>query len=173
VLLLVAGCASSRPPVHGAAAGAHPRSAAPPVTAEELTAPQGHLVLRQLTLKQNGQPGLILEEDGTVRAPNEQGSLGKLQRDGRFVDARGKVLAQLTADGEILDASGEFLPVTIDASGTVKLLTENRVVRLLDDGTLDGASPGVTVTIEGATPETRRTAMFLLVLSGYRVRSCS
>ena len=45
-------------------------------------------------------------------------------------------------------------------------------VTLRDDGTLEGTSPqGPVVTIRGATAKTRRTALFLLVLSAYPVRS--
>lgn len=164
-VLLLAGCASRAP------ASATPvATAAPTVTPEELTAAPGHVELAALTLNQNGAPGLVLRADGTVERPDGR-VLGTLGRDGRFLDANGKLLAEFTPDGEIVDGQGEFLPVTIDSTGTANLLKENRRIALLEDGSIEGTNPnGPVVTVQGVTPRTRRTAMFLLVLSAYPVR---
>ena len=139
---------------------------------EELTAPAKHLELGELTLNQNQTPGLVLHADGTVEGPGGT-VLGQLGRDGRFLGRDGRVLAELTEEGEILDASGNYLPVLIDGT-RVKLLKENRVIELREDGTLEGANATAPlVTIQGVTPSTRRAALFLLVLSAYPVRSGS
>ena len=142
------------------------------MTAEELTAPAKHLEVGELTLDQNQKPGLVLHADGTVEGP-DGAVLGELGRDGRFVADDGRLLAELTTDGEILDATGNYLPVVIEGT-RVKLLKENRVIELRDDGTLAGANPAApVVTIRGLTARTRRAALFLLVLSAYPVRSGS
>jgi hypothetical protein len=160
-------CATQPPaPVNAA-----PESA-PAMTPAELTAPAKHLELGELTLNQDQKPGLILHGDGTVVSP-DRGVLGQLGQDGRFLARDGRVLAELTQDGEILDASGNYLPVLIEGS-RVKLLKDNRVIELREDGTLHGVNPGApVVTIRGLTSSTRRAALFLLVLSAYPVRSGS
>jgi hypothetical protein len=169
--LLSVALACSAPPPKAAATPAA-TNAAPVVTPEELTAPVRHLELGELTLNRNAEPGLVLHADGTVEAPGG-GPLGQLGQDGRFLERGGRVVAELTADGEILDANGEYLPVVIEGA-RVKLLKENRVIELTDEGTLVGANPGgPVVTITGVTPKTRRTALFLLVLSAYPARSGS
>jgi hypothetical protein len=146
--------------------------AAPSVTPEQLTAAPPLLELAELTLNQDRKPGLVLRADGTVQVPDGR-VLGRLGRDGRFLDRKGELLAELTAEGEIVDAKGDYLPVVIDGT-SVKLLKENRVIELRSDGTLAGANPAApVVTISGLTPKTRRTALFLLVLSAYPVRSGS
>jgi len=167
-LLLLAGCAHASP---DARPGARPNAqSAPSVTPEELTAAPGHLELEPLTLSQNGRPELTLRADGRVERSDGR-VLGTLGRDGRFLDPRGQLLAELTSEGEILDGAGEYLPVTIDREGAAKLLKENRRIELHDDGSLAGANPsGPVVTVAGVTARTRRTAMFLLVLSAYPVR---
>jgi hypothetical protein len=147
-------------------------SAVPFVTPEELTAAPARLELAELTLNQNQKPGLLLRADGTVSLPDGR-VLGRLGKDGRFTDREGRLLAELTDDGEVVDAKGDYLPVTIQGS-QVKLLTENRVIELRGDGTLQGTNPSApTVTISGLTPKARRAALFLLVLSAYPVRSGS
>lgn len=113
----------------------------------------------------------MLRKDGSVYELPAEKELGKLGVDGRFVSPDGKTLAELTADGEIVTGKGDYLPVTIDSSGAVRLLKENRVIRVKDDGALDGANPGgPAVRFDGVTPKTRRAAMFLLVLASYPVR---
>jgi hypothetical protein len=149
-----------------------PPQAAPAITPEELTGPARHVELGELTLNQNQKPGLVLHADGTVEGPAGT-VLGQLGRDGRFVGRDGRLLAELTVDGEILDANGDYLPVVIDGSA-VKLLKDNRVIQLREDGTLSGINSNApVVTIAGVTPRTRRAALFLLVLSAYPVRSGS
>jgi hypothetical protein len=144
----------------------------PFVTPDELTAAPARLALAELTLNQDQKPGLLLRADGTVEMPDGR-VLGRLGRDGRFTDREGRLLAELTDEGEIIDAKGDYLPVTIEGA-RVKLLKENRVIELRDDGTLVGTNPGApSVTISGLTPETRRAALFLLVLSAFPVRSGS
>jgi hypothetical protein len=159
---------SAQPP---APVNAAPQSA-PTMTPAELTAPARHLELGELMLNQGQTPGLILHGDGTVESP-DRGVLGQLGQDGRFLAPDGRVLAELTQDGEILDANGNYLPVLIEGS-RVKLLKDNRVIELREDGTLHGANPSApVVTIRGLTSSTRRAALFLLVLSAYPVRSGS
>jgi hypothetical protein len=148
---------------------APPEAPAPHVTAEELTR-EVTLTLGDLTLTQNGAPGLVLARNGTVSAPDRR-VLGTLGADGRFLDSRGELLAELTSEGEVVTGSGDYLPVSIDGAGTIRLLKENRVIRLRADGTLEGANPEApVVTVKGLTPATARTALFLLVLSAYPVR---
>jgi hypothetical protein len=140
----------------------------PSVTAEELTRAD-ELTLGDLTLTQNGAPGLVLARNGTVTA--DQRVLGTLGSDGRFIDPRGRLLAELTHEGEVVTGNGDYLPVSIDDAGTIRLLKENRVIRLKPDGTLEGVNPQApAVTVKGVTPATTRAALFLLVLSAYPVR---
>jgi hypothetical protein len=169
VLPLFAGACAATPPASTAEAPARSAPEVPSVTADELTRVEA-LTLGDLTLTQNGAPGLVLARDGTVSLPDQR-VLGKLGSDGRFLDPRGALLAELTADGEIITGRGEYLPVTIDRAGTIRLLKENRSIRLNADGTLEGANPGApVVTVKGLTPATSRAALFLLVLSAYPVR---
>jgi hypothetical protein len=169
--LAALGACSGAAPTPPPAAAPSPL-AAPAVTPEELTRAPARLELAELTLNQNRVPGLVLHADGTVEVPDGR-VLGRLGRDGRFSDREGRLLAELTADGEIVDGKGDYLPVVIDGA-KVKLLKDNRVIELRDDGTLVGANPaGPVVTISGLTPGTRRTALFLLVLSAYPIRSGS
>ncbi len=175
VAAAAAGCHAAAAPPAAAPAPAAPApvasaDSAPQTTAEDLTAPPGQLKLAAIRLLTNGKPGLVLDPDGTVEVPGK-GEVGRVERDGRFLDAHDKPLLQLTPEGELVLPNGDYLPVTIDKNGAVHLLKENRVVRLHDDGTLEGANPaGPTVHVEGATPATRRTAMFLLVLAGYQLQ---
>jgi hypothetical protein len=146
--------------------------AAPSVTPEELTKARGHVAVGSLVLQQDGKPGLILRPDGNVELPGERRVLGKLSSDGRFVDARGELLARLTEEGEVVLKDDEYLPVTLAENGELRLLKENRTIVLRADGTLEGVNPNApVVTIQGVTPRTQRTALFLLVLSAYPVRS--
>ena len=169
VLALFAGACAAAPPAGTAEAPARAAPDVPSVTADELTRVD-QLTLGDLTLTQNGAPGLVLARNGTVTAADRR-VLGTLGSDGRFLDPRGALLAELTADGEVVTGSGEYLPVAIDGSGTIRLLKENRVIRLNADGTLEGVNPGApVVTVKGLTPATSRTALFLLVLSAYPVR---
>ena len=166
--LLVGACGPSatRPPSETAAG-----PSAPIVTPEELTAAPGHLVLADIRSLHNGSPALVLHPDGTLDMPGEGRIAGRLERDGRFLDPRGELLATFTPDGEIVVGEDDFLPITIDENGVVNLLKEGRTIRLLGNGVLEGANPdGPTITIEGADEQTRRTAMFLLVLASYPTR---
>ena len=116
-------------------------------------------------------PGLVLAEDGKLEDVSERRVLGTLSRAGRFVDPSGKLVAQLTPDGEIEASTGDVLPVTIAADGTVNMLKEGRKIRLLDDGALEGANPtGPAIKFSGVTPATRRAAMFVLVLASFPVQ---
>jgi len=161
--------ASSKPP-ENAASSAH-RDDAPQVTAEELSAPENALKIAPLRLMKDGALGLELDAEGYVSVP-ERGVLGRLGYDGKFADKHGATIVELTSEGALLLANGSYLPVTIDPDGTVHLLKEARVVRLADDGSLEGANPaGPTVRVEGVTAPTRRTAMFLLVLASYPIPS--
>jgi hypothetical protein len=167
-LSLIAG-ACAGPPAAPAAGEARSVPDAPAVTADELTRGD-QLTLGDLTLTQNGAPGLVLDQSGTVTAPGQR-VLGTLGPDGRFLDPRGQLLAELTAEGEVVTGSGEYLPVSIDGAGTIRLLKENRVIRLNPDGTLQGTNPDApAVVVKGLTPATARAALFLLVLSAYPVR---
>lgn len=161
--------ACSSPPRLAETAGS--RDAAPVVTPQELTMVQGHVRLGALTLEQNGKAGLELLPDGLVKVPGEGRVLGRLNGDGRFVNPRGELLAQLTEEGEVALKDDEFLPVTIGKDGDLKLLKEGRTIRLHDDGSVEGTSPNMVITVRGVTPETRRTALFLLVLASYPLRS--
>jgi hypothetical protein len=146
--------------------------AAPSVTPEELTMAPGHVALGSLVLEQDGKPGLILRPNGSVELPGQRRVLGKLGTDGRFVDAQGVLLARLTDEGEVVLKDDEYLPVTLSKNGELRLLKENRTIVLNSDGTLAGVNPKApVVTIQGVTPRTQRTALFLLVLSAYPVRS--
>jgi hypothetical protein len=152
---------------------AQTRDLAPQTTAEDLTAPEGELRFAAIRLFNAGEVGLVLAVDGTVVVPG-RGLAGRLERDGRFVDASDRTLIELTPKGEFVLPNGDYLPVTMDRDGAVHLLKEARVVRLHDDGSLEGTNPsGPAVRVEGATPSTRRTAMFLLVLVSYPMLSRS
>lgn len=141
---------------------------APKVSAEELTAPSGHLALGNVALEENGKPALVLASDGTLEDKRENRILGKLSSDGRFVDDSGKLRATLTAAGEVELPGGDFLPVTIGNDGSVNLLKEQRTLRLQKDGSLSGANPdGPVVKLTGVTEKTRRAAMFVLVLAAF------
>jgi hypothetical protein len=139
------------------------------MTAEDLTAAEGDLKFGALRLIKDGELGIELGMDGSIDVPG-RGVVGRLEHDGRFVDTHDKTRLSLTPAGELVLPNGEYLPVTLDKDGAVHLLKESRVVRLKDDGALDGANPsGPTVRVEGAAPPTRRTAMFLLVLASYPI----
>lgn len=145
-------------------------SPAPMVTPEELTAAPGHLDLAEIKLLKDGKPALVLHPDGTLDLPVEGRIAGRIERDGRFLDPRGELIATFTPEGEIVLGEDHYLPVTIDEQGQVKLLKEDRTIRLLPDGTLEGVNPnGPAITVEGADDATRRTAMFMLVLASYQV----
>lgn len=168
---LLASCARHSPPAATSQSLDSLRQRQPAPTAQELTRAPGHLEIGAVRLSQNGKPQLIMRADGTVEMPNEQRVAGKLEHNGHFVDSQGKLIVELTEEGEVVLANGDYLPVTIDREGGVHLLKEGRVVRLRADGTLEGANPaGPVVTIEGAKPNTRRAAMFLLVLAAFPVR---
>jgi hypothetical protein len=140
---------------------------APVATAEDLTAPEGDLKFAALRLFKDGELGLELGADGSIDVPG-RGVVGRLEHDGRFVDAHEKTLLKLLPEGELVLPSGDYLPITMDKDGTVHLLKESRTVRLKDDGSLEGANPkGPAIHVEGAGPNTRRTAMLLLVLASY------
>jgi hypothetical protein len=169
---LLMGCSRSPGPSAAGPASSTPENGAPRVTAEELTAPQGHLELGALVLERDGKPALVLAPDGALQDVSEKRALGTLGRDGRFVDPAGKLVAQLTPDGEVELPNGDVLPVTLGSDGTVNMLKEGRKVRLKDDGSLEGANPdGPVIKLSGFKPETRRTAMFLLVLAAFPVQS--
>lgn len=173
--LLVSACGGGRaagPTAPVAPTAAASAVSAPVVTPEELTGVRGDLELAEMSLVKDGVAELVLHPDGTLEMPTEQRIAGRLERDGRFLNPQGNLLATLTPEGEVVVGDDEYLPVTIDQQGSVKLLKEGRTVRLLPDGTLDGANPsGPKITITGFSDKTRRTAMFLLVLASYQVRS--
>jgi hypothetical protein len=124
-----------------------------------------------LTLLRDDHAALILHEDGKLDVGGQQSSAGTLRADGRFLDPKGKLLARLTSDGEVVLANGEYLPVTIDADGTAHLPKEQRTLRLRVDGSVEGANPdGPVVRFEGLSANNRRTAMFMLVLAAFPVK---
>ena len=146
-------------------------SAAPITTPEELTAPEGHLTLADVTLARDGKPAVSLSRDGSVMDLAKKQELGKLHRDGRFVDSRGQLVAQLTQEGEVTLPNGDFLPVTIAADGAVKLLKEGRELTIDGDGGVAGANPsGPAVSFSKLDAPARRAAMFLLVLVAFPTR---
>ena len=174
LVALLSGCSrgASGVPSSGGRTSSAPENSAPRVTAEELTAPESLLTVGALVLERDGKPALELKQDGALDDVAEKRLLGKLAPDGSFADPTGKVVARLAADGEVELSNGDFLPATIDRDGTVNMLKEGRKVRVRDDGTLEGANPGgPVIKFTGITRDTRRTAMFLLVLAAFPVQT--
>ncbi|MBX3184867.1 MAG: hypothetical protein KIT72_16220 [Polyangiaceae bacterium] len=156
---LLLACAGSPPPPAN--------TAAPEVTAEELTGKPGHLTLGQLSMT-HGDKTITLHPDGRVGLMGGA-ELGTLERSGRFVNASGEVLAELTEEGEIMTGEDDYLPLRLNQDGELHVLDRDQRLHILEDGRL--SDPSMEVTFTGVTPETRRAAMFLLVMAAYPISS--
>jgi hypothetical protein len=88
--------------------------------------------------------------------------LGLFHEDGTFSSARGERRAQLLPDGTFSRAEGAPLPARIDAEGALHIEDRGLVIRLGPDGEVLGHREGIV--IEGLTEETRRLALFVLLL---------
>jgi hypothetical protein len=127
----------------------------------------GSLVLGSLTLSNARGEGLVLSPDGTLNAVGEARQIGHLRSDGSFVGPDGSVKARLSPDGTIYGRDGSALPVTIDAAGAIHPQGSPEM-HFGADGHLEGGNSSAPATrIQGITPETRRTAAFLLILAAF------
>jgi hypothetical protein len=118
------------------------------------------LHIAELRFSDSGGDTLIVHSDGRIEAGGQV--VGSVQPDGTLVGPDATVALTLNEDGSIVDADGRALPVTVDAEGTLRSDT-GQELRFTDDGSIVGENTQApTVTVQGITPETRRTAMFVL-----------
>ncbi len=96
--------------------------------------------------------------------------MGKLSTDGQFVLASGRRGPKLEADGSVVAANRQKLPLRIAEDGAVEA-PNMAPVRFDDAGRLVGGNPDAPKTeVAGLTPALRRTAAFLLILAAFPVR---
>lgn len=173
LLLLACVCActpAATPKAGGAETKAAPLNEAPPAAgAEAAPAPStsAMLVIAPLRLHNASGEELVLSAAGQLEVPSRKHAVGTLQPDGRLVNGSGEALAWLTADGDVFIA-GKKLPMRLDPSGKLLLEGGSQVLSFNAAGELEGGRPEApAVKVEGLTDDTRRTAMFLLVLAAF------
>ena len=127
-----------------------------------------HLVLGTISLGNERGAGLVLHPDGRVEVPKENREVGVLHRDGRLLRPDGTVVARMTPEGEVWTGSGQRLPLQVTEDGKVQLDQSGPTLSIGADGVVTGGNPNAPkITIEGVTDQTRRTALFLLVLAAF------
>jgi hypothetical protein len=125
-----------------------------------VTSGEVHLTLAEFQLEDaQGRP-LSMSSDGAVTGPN--GPWGRIHQDGTVTSADGSVRGKLLKTGVVTDAHGAEI-ATIADDGSAKL--GNVELRFGEDGKLVGGNPQEQVRIRTQTPEARRAAMLVLVMT--------
>jgi len=123
-------------------------------------APRGHLAVAAASLRAGGE-AIDVSSDGTVRANGR--SVGRVHGDGRFLDAKGGLVATLGENGRIVSGDGALLEdVSIAGDGTLTL--KGRTIRIEDDGAVSGLGARDQLSVQ-VSREGRRAAMYVLVLA--------
>jgi hypothetical protein len=116
----------------------------------------------------DGKESIKIHADGTIEAP-KGGRIGTLRASGDVVNAEGKSVATLGADGKVdFGADGEGVVATIADDGGMTLSSkggETFTARIGDDGVVTGTNPSAgKLVIKGAdTPAKKRGAMLVLL----------
>jgi hypothetical protein len=134
----------------------------PVKTAAKKPAPAAaKLSITALTFKIGNKMMLSLKADGTLTTGQGKDG-GTLSADGK-VTREGKVMAELDlSDGSVM-AGGKKMPFTISAAG--EMANGPTKLSFNDDGTLAGAPAKMAaLKVEGLSPESKRTAMYMLAL---------
>ncbi|MDQ3035718.1 MAG: hypothetical protein M3Y87_25150 [Myxococcota bacterium] len=103
----------------------------------------------------------IVDDDGSIRVGGEL--VGRITAEGAFLAPDGQVAARIDGDGRVFVRDVRTDGV-IAADGTLENGTEHSM-RIDPDGLVHGSHPGaLRMRVTPMTPETRRTAMFVIVL---------
>jgi hypothetical protein len=116
----------------------------------------------------DGKESIKIHADGTVDAPTGA-RIGTLKASGDIVNAEGKSVATLGADGKVdFGADGEGVVATIAEDGSMTVSSkggETFTAKIGDDGVVTGTNPSAgKLMIKGAdTPAKKRGAMLVLL----------
>lgn len=117
----------------------------------------------------DGKESILIHADGTIEAP-KGGRIGSVKASGEVVNAEGKSVATLGADGKVdFGPDGEGVTATIAEDGTMTVSSrggaEKFTAKIGDDGVVTGTNPGAgKLVIKGAdTPAKKRAAMLVIL----------
>ena len=109
-----------------------------------------------------GRP-LTMSAEGVITGP--KGLWGRGLPDGAITYADGRVRGRLLQDGRVVDARGALL-ATIASDGSA--MVNKTHLRFDADGQMQGGDPANAIRVTADTPEARRTAMLVFVLTQLR-----
>ncbi|MDC0740032.1 hypothetical protein [Polyangium mundeleinium] len=136
-----------------------PRAACEPASSCE-SPPEGLLMLAELRVFARDEPFVTLYRNGLLVQRGEV--LGTLHSDGTFVDLGGTLHITMNADGTVPISAGTLV---LDEAGVATIRTPDRPPQRMH---FDAAGHIVGTErdfrVEGMTPATRRTAMFVFLL---------
>ncbi len=117
----------------------------------------------------DGQDGFKIHGDGSIEAP-KGGRVGTLKASGEIVNAEGKSVVTLGADGRVdFGPDGEGVVATITDDGALTLATkdgEKFTASIGADGVVSGTRPSAgKLVVKGADTPAKKRAVMLVLLS--------